>query len=85
MYGKKILPLLLQVHEQNKMATDFYDKNGFVKVVASSQSRDQFEDINWNDAAKKHLQRAWSTLGILKASENELFNYQLPIEKVMLR
>ena len=35
-YGQKVLPLLLQVHEQNKMATDFYDKNGFLKVFANS-------------------------------------------------
>ena len=32
---------------------------------------------------KENLQRAWNTLGILIASDNELINYHLPTVKVM--
>ena len=55
-----IVPLLLQVNENNSDATKFYLKLGFVHVVPSTRSTGQFDEINWNKKGKKYLIRAWS-------------------------
>ena len=85
--NQKVVPIILQVHEDNQVARPFYVKLQCKLLVTRNRKTHPFHALNWEGSeeskkAKNELLRSWKRFGLYDAKEKGLLHYEMSVDAI---